>query len=1091
MSTGGTTLSLNSNGKLSVADLPTGTYTLVETATATGYSKASNKTFTVTKDGTTSVTVDNKEDTGNLIITKNLSDSDKTEIISNHEDWETYRELIRFTVQNASTNEYIKFSGNMNIGYTYAGVRSTPALNGLQPDGTLSYKNLPVGVYIIREVANTGWDFESHNMKPSSPISVTITKNGNLKRTIINHVVHAGSLTIHKDINLSDNSDPTTDMYADVGFKVQNKDTKEWVKLNIKNEKTGTYEFASYSANEDEATIIKLGTDSKTANVLNLYEGDYTVYEIGSNNFTAENGELDVEMTSTGSNDIVFVNVEKTGTVEVTKLTTGNFNIADIEFELYGTSDSGREILMSATTNQDGIAVFKKIPIGSYMIREVGETVDTAYLVADEQEVTVIYNNTVEKEFFNIEKTGMIQVLKSTIGNINIDGIEFELYGTSDSGREISITAITDKDGKAFFNNVPIGTYSIREVDETVDLAYLVANEQDVVVVYNETVTTEFFNEEKSGTIQVSKTTTGNLNIADIGFELYGKSDSGRDISIIARTNEDGIATFDGIPVGSYSIREVGETVDTAYLVADEQEVTVIYGETVEKEFFNVEKTGEIQVSKLTTGNLNIADIDFELYGKSDSGRDISIIATTDKNGKAIFSKIPIGSYSIREVGKTVDTAYLVADEQDVTVIYGETVNKEFFNEEKTGEIQVSKSTIGNLNIGNIDFELYGKSDSGRDILITAITDENGKALFNKIPIGSYSIREVGKTVDTAYLVANEQDVTVVYGETVDKSFFNEEKTGMIKVTKQTIGNLNIADIDFELYGTSDSGREILIKATTDKDGIAIFNNIPIGTYMIREVGETVHSAYLVADEQEVTVIYNETLNTQMFNEEKTGTIQVTKDTIGHVNIGDIDFELYGVSESGRDILITSTTNADGKAIFNAIPIGSYMIREVGETVDFAYLVADEQDVTVTFAETSEKEFFNDIKTGSIEITKTDVSTGELIPNCEIEILDADMNVIISDKTDENGIVKFTLPVGKYYYRECKAPKGYLIDTTPYEFEILEHGKIIKAKMTNEKIPDDDVPQTGIKEVFPVLLISMLGVGCWVTTLKHKRKSNK
>ena len=105
-----------------------------------------------------------------------------------------------------------------------------------------------------------------------------------------------------------------------------------------------------------------------------------------------------------------------------------------------------------------------------------------------------------------------------------------------------------------------------------------------------------------------------------------------------------------------------------------------------------------------------------------------------------------------------------------------------------------------------------------------------------------------------AYLTADEQEVTVEYNETAEVSFENEEKTGSITVHKTTEGQKNIEGITFYLRGTSDSGREINIPATTDKDGIAKFDGVPIGTYTIYEDEKTVPTAYLVADPQNVTV---------------------------------------------------------------------------------------------------------------------------------------------------------------------------------------------------------------------------------------------
>lgn len=99
--------------------------------------------------------------------------------------------------------------------------------------------------------------------------------------------------------------------------------------------------------------------------------------------------------------------------------------------------------------------------------------------------------------------------------------------------------------------------------------------------------------------------------------------------------------------------------------------------------------------------------------------------------------------------------------------------------------------------------------------------------------------------------------------------------------------------------------------------------------------------------------------------------------------------------------------------------------------------------------------------TGELEITKKDISDGKLLPNAGFRIKDEDGNVVAEGYTDENGIARFTLRYGKYTYEEFDAPEGYQIDTTPHAFEIREDGEIVKAEMTNEKIPTVDVPQTG------------------------------
>ena len=273
--------------------------------------------------------------------------------------------------------------------------------------------------------------------------------------------------------------------------------------------------------------------------------------------------------------------------IVVHKTTEGQKNVEGITFYLKGTSDSGREINIPATTNKDGIAVFENVPIGTYSIIEDEETVPYGYLVADEKEVKVEYAQTIDATILNNEQTGSITVHKTTEGQKNIEGIKFYLRGTSDTGREIDIPAITDENGIAKFENVPIGTYKVIEDEKTVPYGYLVAAEKEVTVTYAETVDTDILNEEQTGTIQVHKKTADMTNVEGIRFILSGISDTGREIRIEAITDKDGLAKFEGVPIGTYTITEDGSTVPYGYLVADSKQVTVTYAQTVDADMFN------------------------------------------------------------------------------------------------------------------------------------------------------------------------------------------------------------------------------------------------------------------------------------------------------------------------------------------------------------------------------------------------------------------------------------------------------------------------------------------------------------------------
>ena len=97
----------------------------------------------------------------------------------------------------------------------------------------------------------------------------------------------------------------------------------------------------------------------------------------------------------------------------------------------------------------------------------------------------------------------------------------------------------------------------------------------------------------------------------------------------------------------------------------------------------------------------------------------------------------------------------------------------------------------------------------------------------------------------------------------------------------------------------SDTGREIRIEAVTDKDGIATFENVPIGTYTITEDGSTVPYGYLVADSKQVTVAYAQTVDTDMVNEKAPDTPNTgvtDNDTDGRTALGSIAIILAGAA---------------------------------------------------------------------------------------------------------------------------------------------------------------------------------------------------
>lgn len=668
----------------------------------------------------------------------------------------------------------------------------------------------------------------------------------------------------------------TADMYKAVKFQLACKvgDGYKFVKATGKD---GSYSFTDLASQATDLTPNGKGD----IDVTGLPEGDYEWREISTADGYMISSKKAITVTADKTAKTEFVN--KTSAPDKGKITIHKRDAetrADLEgakFEVAAAEDiyvgngyciyPKGTVIDTITTGADGIAeTTKAIYKGySYTVTEIeapkgysisDEPTQTIKLVEQQAEFVVDFDNEQNTIPFEITKTDI------STGEL-IPDCSFEILNEN---KEQVITGTTDENGIAKFQ-LAIGKYFYREISAP-DIYEIDDTPYPFEITENDDIVkAEMTNKKKSGSIKVTKTTTGNLNIEGIKFFATGISDTNKDLKFEATTNENGAAMFDKLVIGKYVITEDGSTVPAAYLTADEQEVTVEYNETAEVAFENIEKTGSITVHKTTEGQKNIEGITFYLRGTSDSGREINIPATTDKDGVAVFENVPVGTYMVIEDEETVPYGYLVADEKKVTVIYSETVDAEIINNEQTGTIKVHKRTEGDLNISGITFYLKGTSDTGREINIPAETDKDGIAKFENVPIGTYKVIEDEKTVPYGYLVAAEKEVTVTYAETVDTDILNEEQTGTIQVHKKTADMTNVEGIRFILSGISDTGREINIPAITDKDGLAKFEGVPVGTYTITEDGSTVPYGYLVADSKQVTVAYAQTVDTDMVNE--------------------------------------------------------------------------------------------------------------------------------------------------------------------------------------------------------------------------------
>lgn len=261
---------------------------------------------------------------------------------------------------------------------------------------------------------------------------------------------------------------------------------------------------------------------------------------------------------------------------------------------------------------------------------------------------------------------------------------------------------------------------------------------------------------------------------------------------------------------------------------------------------------------------------------------------------------------------------------------------------------------------------------------------------------------------------------------------------------------------------------------------------LPFGKYYVQEYTTDEH--YVLDDTKyEFEFAYSEDLEMEevhinegkeIENKLKRGTVTTTKvdEEYPDNKLSGAVFEIYadvdgdGEFNKDVDILIGKMTESDkdkGNYSLGDLTTGGYFLYEATAPEGFVkdneyhYFEINEDGDIANVENKAGVGFVNKPIYGELEITKRDVASGKLLPNAGFRIRDEHGNIVAEGYTDENGIAKFKLRYGKYTYEEFDAPDGYIIDTTPYSFEITEDGQIIKAEMTNEKQPTPVTPQTG------------------------------
>lgn len=467
---------------------------------------------------------------------------------------------------------------------------------------------------------------------------------------------------------------------------------------------------------------------------------------------------------------------------------------------------------------------------------------------------------------------------------------------------------------------------------------------------------------------------------------------------------------------------------------------------------------------------------------------------TTDELGQAVSVNLPsLGHYYLKE--KTSSKGYTLDEtkyEFDMTKenlnqninVYEKVISKSY----DITKVYACNKTGIMIPEQNVEFGIYDKNNK---LVLKKTTDKDGKIYFT-LPYGSYTLRQLTTTKGYEKIEDYNFEIKDV-GEKVNKIFSNAKITSKIKIIKVDENDQRVkkAGIKFKIKNI-DTNKYVCQKITypndktvceyeTTTDGTLI-TPYPLnyGNYQVEEVDEKI-TGYLwnktplkFSINENSTIVKNgddSIIELRFKNTEVKGKITINKFgekfTIEKNKYSyttkKLENVLFGVYDEDKNLIKRIYTDKNGYAEITNLKLGVYYIKEL-QTPKGYILDNKEYKIELTYKDqytsivTSNINLKNYLEKGTLEFTKTDFVSSEVIPNTLIEIYDENDKLIFTGKTDKKGkIIIDDLKLGKYYIVEKEPATGYTITTEKVYFEIKENKEIVRAEMK-------DKPITGILE---------------------------
>lgn len=670
--------------------------------------------------------------------------------------------------------------------------------------------------------------------------------------------------------------------------------------------------------------------------ISDLVPGKYTITEENIDRYVPNQSQT-ITVSSGKTSSVSFYNILKKFRVTVTKQdyekshAQGDAKLSGAVYGLF----KGNDLVAQYTTDSNGSFTTDYFVCGTdWTVREISPSEgyllnDTVYRVgADPRDYNIEYNNAPDMTVMEQVIKGKISIIKHTDdGETQIEtpekGAEFQIYLKSsgsfvNADKDERDTIVCDQDGFASTKLLPYGVYTVHQTkgwdgrEKITDFDVFINTDGKT---YKFLINNKNF-ESYLKVVKLDKETGKRIPYEGAAFEIYDSNNhrvtmqyTYPQVTLIHTfyTNKDGyLITPERLPYGYYTLKEVqapyGYVLDDTPIpfVISQENASTDTGVTVvkvkakdmaQKGVINITKTGEIFSSveenkgvytpKYSVGNLKGAV--FEVYAAEDittldgtvryeQGTLVDTV-TTDNDGVAKSKELYLGKYTVIE--KTAPNGYVHnSTKYDVELIYaGQNVSVtstavSVYNDRQKVAVSLKKEmnedktfNLGKNNeISFVQFGIYANEDikasNGdvipKDALITfANCDKNGSIVFDcDLPVGfKWYVKEIATDEhyilsDTKYEFDTEyqgQDVKVIdikinNGEAIENNLIYGSVKGL-KIDREAQETIKGAIFGlFKSDTTEFTEDKAFLTAVTDENGVFVFNNIPYGEYLIKEL---------------------------------------------------------------------------------------------------------------------------------------------------------------------------------------------------------------------------------------------------------------